>query len=585
MLKKIIHTLIVLAFLSGMFLSSPASPAHAATLTVNTLTDENDGSCLDGDCSLRDAIASAVDNDTITFSVTGTITLTAALTVDKNLTITGPGSGQLTLDGNNQFQIFLLSEEFPTNTINISGMTMTKGYANPLTVCGGGAIRSWAFLTMNDVVITNNHAPSSVGACEYPRGGGILFFDNEGSLTLTNSTVSNNSTAYGGGGIYFSSYNGNISLNNVTIDNNQTTEADGGGVEINNALSTVTITNSTFSNNDASGGSGTEGGGLKISAPNTTPTVTIQNSLFSSNTALQDGGGIYIFKLPVTITNSTIADNSASGDGGGLYNYDGTITINSSTIKGNIVSGGGNSEGGGIFNFGNTGTGSITIVNSTLTGNRSTNGKGGAIFNHASGNTTNDIATVNIINSTIVGNSAKNNFGGGGIVASRAAGNEVSTITLSNSILYGNTLTTGTGGENCLIINSVTIVTNNHNLLQNLVNDCTPGVNDVTSALAASAVVNALASNGGTTQTMSLPGGSPAIDAGDNDICTNAPVNNTSQNGVTRPFGDYCDIGAYELGDTTAPTVTSSVRASTNPTNAASVDFTVTFSEPVTGVT
>jgi len=36
--------------------------------------------------------------------------------------------------------------------------------------------------------------------------------------------------------------------------------------------------------------------------------------------------------------------------------------------------------------------------------------------------------------------------------------------------------------------------------------------------------------------------------------------------------------------DATAPTVLSSVRASTNPTNASSVDFTVTFSEPVTNV-
>jgi hypothetical protein len=40
--------------------------------------------------------------------------------------------------------------------------------------------------------------------------------------------------------------------------------------------------------------------------------------------------------------------------------------------------------------------------------------------------------------------------------------------------------------------------------------------------------------------------GSAAIDAGDNTICAAAPVNNTSQNGVTRPQGPACDIGAYE---------------------------------------
>jgi RHS repeat-associated protein len=43
-----------------------------------------------------------------------------------------------------------------------------------------------------------------------------------------------------------------------------------------------------------------------------------------------------------------------------------------------------------------------------------------------------------------------------------------------------------------------------------------------------------------------LDSGSPAIEAGDNSICSSAPVNNTSQNGVTRPQGTRCDIGAFE---------------------------------------
>src|SRR3972149_3559383 len=49
-----------------------------------------------------------------------------------------------------------------------------------------------------------------------------------------------------------------------------------------------------------------------------------------------------------------------------------------------------------------------------------------------------------------------------------------------------------------------------------------------------------------------LYGGRPAIDAGDHTLCAAAPVDNTSQNGVTRPAdGDgnstsVCDIGSYE---------------------------------------
>ena len=43
-----------------------------------------------------------------------------------------------------------------------------------------------------------------------------------------------------------------------------------------------------------------------------------------------------------------------------------------------------------------------------------------------------------------------------------------------------------------------------------------------------------------------LDSASPAIEAGDNSVCSSAPVNNTSQNGVTRPQGARCDIGSFE---------------------------------------
>jgi hypothetical protein len=51
-----------------------------------------------------------------------------------------------------------------------------------------------------------------------------------------------------------------------------------------------------------------------------------------------------------------------------------------------------------------------------------------------------------------------------------------------------------------------------------------------------------------------------------------------------RPQGGVCDAGAYERDDNTPPTVSSITRADPNPTSAASVHFTVTFSEAVTGV-
>jgi CSLREA domain-containing protein len=71
-------------FLLALAFSVPSSrplPARAATITVDTLTDETDGSCSDGDCSLRDAMLlaeSKLGPDTIDFGVAGTITLARA---------------------------------------------------------------------------------------------------------------------------------------------------------------------------------------------------------------------------------------------------------------------------------------------------------------------------------------------------------------------------------------------------------------------------------------------------------------------------------------------------------------------------
>src|SRR5207247_10721408 len=71
--------------------------AHAATFTVNTADDHNDGVCNAADCTLREAI-NAVNagsgGDTISFNVTGagvhTINLTSGLPIlNKTVTIDG----------------------------------------------------------------------------------------------------------------------------------------------------------------------------------------------------------------------------------------------------------------------------------------------------------------------------------------------------------------------------------------------------------------------------------------------------------------------------------------------------------------
>ena len=68
--------------------------ADADTITVTNTNDSGPG-------SLRQALTDANDADTIVFAVTGTIGLTSGgLLIAKNITISGPGSNQLSINGN-----------------------------------------------------------------------------------------------------------------------------------------------------------------------------------------------------------------------------------------------------------------------------------------------------------------------------------------------------------------------------------------------------------------------------------------------------------------------------------------------------
>jgi len=93
------------------------------------------------------------------------------------------------------------------------------------------------------------------------------------------------------------------------------------------------------------------------------------------------------------------------------------------------------------------------------------------------------------------------------------------------------------GGGDCQ--NEGNIGVNSHNLIED--GSCNP-------ALIGDPRLGALGNYGGATCTHALLSGSPAIDAGDNSLCSE-----TDQRGVVRPYdGDdedsaICDLGAYEV--------------------------------------
>lgn len=238
------------------------------SITVNTLTDELDGSIVDGDISLRDAIAAAPVGETIDFSVTGAIDLALGqLTIGKNLTVTGPGANQLTIDAGGASRVL----EITAGTVGLSGLTLTGG--NGGGEYGGGVLNA-ANTTLTGVVIQGN-----TGA--YVGGGA----SNAGTLTIVDSTISGNSASWGGG-----VFNANsLTIENSTISGNSAD--DGGGVFSYDYDTSTTISNSTISGNSAS----SLGGGIatwNITDTSLSHTLVTGNSAPTGSEIFSQGGAV-----------------------------------------------------------------------------------------------------------------------------------------------------------------------------------------------------------------------------------------------------------------------------------------------------
>jgi hypothetical protein len=308
-----------------------------SVLTVTSLGDTG----IPGDGSLRGEVAAASPGDTIVFddSLVGqTIRLNSTLRINTDLTITGPGPDALAVSGNNQ-------DVFTTNAPNllvISGLTITHGGAGVFNSgnleldddlithnsdgTGAGVFNyNGGTMTLNDCVISNNTAGNAGGV----QNQGVL-------VTLNNCQIVNNTANGFGGGI--SNLLGGVlmNINNCLIANNSTMVYDGAGIY---NQGTITLTASTLTENNANHYGGAiinQDGGI----------LNVVRSTLDNNTAGIGGGGIFNTSSDLNISDSTIANNTALGTdaptasnvtgGGGI---DATafahVTIANSTIAGN----------------------------------------------------------------------------------------------------------------------------------------------------------------------------------------------------------------------------------------------------------
>jgi hypothetical protein len=385
-----------------------------------------------------------------------TIGLLSALpTIADPLTITGPGSGLLTVArGAGSFRIFDVNAS--QQAVNISGLTVSGGNGGT----GAGIQDTSTILNLTDVTVSNNSS-SSNGAGIYVGG--------QSTLNVVNCQVVNNSTSAIGGGIY--SYPGSpVNITNSAVSSN--TASSGGGLWIYSG--TLTIIGTTLAGN------------------------VITNSTFSYYPP--GGGAIFAVGSYMTITNSTLVNNSAITVGGAVDSSSGELTIRNCTLSGNTAL----LVGGAVYATGRGG--SVDIENTTLV-NNTAGGSGGAIDMAAFS------APATITSCTISGNhvglpNVGGGNGGGGIAVEAVS---YGRVTLDNTIVAGNS---AVFASRDIYVDATSTIHSNYDAIGNTTGfNYTPGPGDL--PVGANLHLQPLTNNGGPTQTIAFAAGSPLLNAGD----------------------------------------------------------------------
>jgi CSLREA domain-containing protein len=188
--------------------------AQAATLSVTSLTDDGPGDC-SASCTLRDAIATSVTGDTISFDMTGTLVLDSVkgeIGIAHDLTITGSGQALTLISGNDATRILNVTAGY----VRITGIALIHGRSTGDSDGGGagqnngegGALRvaEGATVLVRNVSLENNQAIGGKGVDGYDSnlkaggaGGGAggvgAFYSFDSGASGTNASGS-----FGGGG-------------------------------------------------------------------------------------------------------------------------------------------------------------------------------------------------------------------------------------------------------------------------------------------------------------------------------------------------------------------------------------------------
>ncbi len=566
------------AMFSGNVIETNTASGNGGGL-FSTLTSSDDGQAsltFAGSTSARMDANTATDGAGIYSTVTTTGTGSAAAAFNSSnvfgniagdsggglyslVTNSGAGTASVTLTGgsvtanqavdNRAGGLYNVASTSGTGSVNVTITSLTVSANMARTDAGGiyasvsntgsGPATGPASLTVASSTISNNTGHN---------GGGLFLgvFTSQGtgaaSATLSQDTISGNRAAAGGGAGGIEASVGatgfgpaSLLINSTTVSGNAA-DAIGGGLYADLGLNgpgaaSLTVSGSTFSGNNA----GTEGGGLRIRAGTnffgrvpSTVNVTLTDSTISGNRA-RTGAGLYLEldaedsvggRVRASVNSSTISGNTATGLGGGIYAQEqGTATT----------------------------TATLTLVNSTLYGNRADTG--GGLYNDTLA--PDGVVGVILRSTTVAFNSATS--AGGGIAEVGEQFTVLSTIVAAN--------TAGAGADA-----SGSFLSADHNLIGQtdgsdgwLATDLTGTADDPLDA-----GFGDFGNFGGPTKTLSLLEDSPAVGQGS----LGSPA--TDQRGVVRN-ASAPSIGAFDFVKPSSFLVVAGVQ-----TVPAGVSFTVT---------
>jgi predicted outer membrane repeat protein len=370
------------------------------TLTVTNLLD----GAVPPAGSLRFELAAAASGDTVAFAnnLAGqTVNLSAGqLELMNNVTVQGPTTGKVTINANGRSRIFEVDTGI---TATLRNLTLVNGFAaNTATNSGyGGAVEALGNLSVSNVLFVNNTA--ALG------GGAISTYGTLANvLTVNNAAFTSNKVLAGFGG------------------------AIGNAGATGPVTSTISVLNSSFTDNNAPSGGGAIDYVIFSSSAAGNYSLSVANDTFTGNQGA-NGGAIYANDSPntgvhltISVTNSDFSDNIAfgpvlsatltqSGFGGAIDTFfrgsaDSTsaISISDSTFSGNQ-----GNYGAGIdttIRLAGSSSASYTLARDAASGNNGT--QGGGLYEELQNLGTGTLSVA--VNSTTFDNNNVSSFSTGG---------------------------------------------------------------------------------------------------------------------------------------------------------------------------